>query len=209
MNWISLRGMVARAPEYSHTSHDKRFYTLWMDVARLSGYTDRLRALLPETLLEAVPLLPDVWIELQGQLRSFNNKSGAGSRLVISALGKTLAPASSQEPYNRVMIGGSLCRAPVYRKTPLGREICDVMLAVPRGYGRTDYLPMIAWGHTARVCAEWEAGHPLFAEGRFQSRQYTKVIEEQSIEKTAYEVSVIHMAESEEELVLGEKTGEG
>lgn len=201
MNWILLRGKLSGEFGFSHTAHDKDFFAFWMDVPRLSGHNDRLRVLLTEEQQKTIPQT-DGWIEIQGQIRSFNNKSGIGSRLIVSALAKSIR-ACAQEPCNRVLLSGTLCREPIYRRTPLGREICDIMLAVPRGYGRTDYLPIIAWGQTARICAEMQPGRPFFAEGRFQSRQYTKMQGEEAVEKTAFEISIIHTADSEEALLLG------
>ncbi|MCL2082543.1 MAG: single-stranded DNA-binding protein [Oscillospiraceae bacterium] len=204
MNWILLRGTAAKTVEFSHTSHDTDFYTLWLEVPRLSGRIDTLRTLIGSDVVEKLDVSPGMWIEVQGQLRSFNNKSGSGSRLVVSALAKTVL-SGINEPVNRVLLSGTICREPIYRRTPLGREICDIMLAVGRSYNRTDYLPLIAWGKTARECATLGVGSMIYLEGRFQSRQYTKLVEECLEEKTAYEISVLHTADSEEELILGQK----
>lgn len=197
MNSIVLRGTAVKPPELSHTSHEARFFRLWMDVCRLSGKNDRLRLLVPEDVLPEFH--EGDGLELTGQMRTYNNKSGVGGRLIVSALARELAPADGPH-LNRVLLSGSLCRAPGYRKTPLGREICDIMLAVPRTYSRTDYLPLIAWGGAARACAALETGQPLYAEGRFQSRGYTKVIDGEPVEMTAYEISVVRLLNSEEEL---------
>jgi hypothetical protein len=136
---------------------------------------------------------------VKGQMRTYNNKTGVGGRLIVSALAREIRPYGGEHE-NTVYLSGSLCRAPGYRKTPLGREICDIMLAVPRVYGRADYLPLIAWGGTARTVSVMEAGQPLFAAGRFQSRAYTKASETGSVEMTAYEISVTRLFGSESEL---------
>ncbi len=200
MNNVVLRGIAAQAAELSHTSYESRIYRLWLDVGRLSGKVDRLRVLLPEEILSGLSPGEGDGLEITGQMRTYNNKSGVGGRLIVSALARDIT-LSDGEPANRVFISGTLCRAPGYRKTPLGREICDIMLAVPRSFNRTNYLPLIAWGGTARACAQMETGQPLFAEGRFQSRAYTKVIDDQPVEMTAYEVSVVRLANSDEELL--------
>ena len=195
MNSVILRGVVGSAAVWSHMSHQEQFYRLWVDVPRLSGKCDRLRVFIPEDNGCA----PGTPVEINGQMRTYNNKSGVGSRLIVSALARSIT-VCDMPPDNRVYVSGALCRAPGYRKTPLGREICDIMLAVPRTYNRSDYLPLIAWGGAARVCAEMETGAPLYVEGRFQSRDYTKIIDGGTADMTAYEISVVRLFHSEEEL---------
>lgn len=200
MNNVVLRGSAAEAVEVNHVSHEARFYRLWLNVGRLSGKIDRLRVLLPEEILCGLSPGEGDGLEITGQMRTYNNKSGVGGRLIVSALARDISLCEG-EPVNRVFVSGTLCRAPGYRKTPLGREICDIMLAVPRSYNRTNYLPLIAWGGTARACAQMETGQPLFAEGRFQSRSYVKQLDGESVNMTAYEISVVRLAGSEEELL--------
>ena len=200
MNSILLRGTVSEPPGYSHESHGQRYDQLTLSTTRLSGTEDRLRVLLPEALLQLYcPERGDA-VTMEGTLRSFNNKSGQGSRLVLSALAKSLSPMEPGEfAENRVELTGTLCKPPIYRRTPLGREICDLMLAVPRTYGRADYLPIIAWGICARACAELSVGDAVSVEGRFQSRKYVKQTDDGSVEKTAYEVSATHVEPVTEE----------
>jgi hypothetical protein len=200
MNNVVLRGTAAAAAEINHVSHDARFYRLWLDVGRLSGKIDRLRVLLPEDILCGLSPKEGDGLEVTGQMRTYNNKTGIGGRLIVSALARDITLCDG-EAVNRVFVSGTLCRPPSYRKTPLGREICDIMLAVPRTYNRTNYLPLIAWGGTARACAQMETGQPLFAEGRFQSRAYTKVNDGVAANMTAYEISVVKLAGSEEDLL--------
>lgn len=193
MNVIFLRGTVSEPPVYSHESHGQRYYQLTVATTRLSGTEDHLRVLVPEPLLQMCGPEPGSRVATEGTLRSFNNKSGQGSRLVLSALAKSLTP-TDEPSENRVELSGTLCKPPIYRRTPLGREICDLMLAVPRPYGRADYLPIIAWGTCARACADLTVGNAVSIEGRFQSRKYVKIIGEDSVERTAYEVSAIHVS---------------
>lgn len=186
-NRILLRGRLAAPPVFSHENHGKTFHLVPMEVPRLSGTVDRLNLLLADSLLPAPPTgLP---CEVTGQVRSYNNRSGTGSRLVITVLARTLLP--TEEPFeNLLRLTGALCKPPIFRRTPLGREICDLMLAVPRGYGRCDYLPCIAWGDTGALAAGLAVGQRLRLEGRLQSRLYTKQLEQGAQTRVAYEVSV-------------------
>lgn len=192
VNNVFLRGAVVRPAVFSHDSHGVRYYQLEVATLRLSGAQDALRVLVPEEgLRQFDPCVGDT-VEVEGQLRSFNNKSGVGSRLVVSVLARSMRPGSGENE-NSVSLTGSLCKAPVYRKTPLGREICDLLVAAGRPYGRADYLPVICWGQTARDCAELEVGSRIAIEGRFQSRVYIKQSDGASLERTAYEVSAVRV----------------
>ena len=199
MNVVIMRGTIMKPIEWSHTSHESHIFRMWMDVLRLSGKSDTLRVFAAEDVLHRYePQIGDT-VEITGQMRTYNNKSGVGGKLIVSALAHKIEPEAG-EHINKVLVSGTICRTPGYRKTPLGREICDLMLAVPRAYSRTDYLPMIAWGSTARECATMNPGDPLFVEGRFQSRGYTKIIDGVSHNMTAYEISIVKLLESEEAL---------
>ena len=118
-----------------------------------------------------------------------------GNRLVLSVYATEAEPPTGQ-PCNRIVLSGALCKAPIFRKTPLGRSICDLMLAVPRRYGRADYLPVIAWGQLALRASHLQVGDPLALDGRVQSRLYHKVTEAGTEERTAYEVSMMHLLEA-------------
>ena len=131
------------------------------------------------------------------ELRSFNNRSGHGSRLVISTFAQSLEPCDGGH-FNRILLSGVLCKQPTLRRTPLGRSICDMILAVNRRYGRADYLPCIAWGKVAAKIAEMQVGDRLTLEGRVQSRTYIKQTDAGSEERTAYEVSVMQLLDDEE-----------
>ena len=189
-NDVLLEGIPASQPEWSHENHGTQFYRFFLQVPRLSGTPDTLPVLLPEALL---PQVQNQALRVQGQLRSFNNRSGVGSRLVLTVYAQTLTPGTG-ELCNHIALSGSLCKAPIFRRTPLGRSICDVMLAVPRRYGRADYLPVIAWGQLAAQVSRLRVGDPLSLEGRIQSRIYQKVTDAGTQERTAYEVSVMRLA---------------
>ena len=193
-NQVELCGTVEQPPIRSHENHGEVFFRFPLAVPRLSGQTDHLQVLVPEALAEQV--LPDRPLQISGQLRAYNNKSGQGSRLVITVLAQELFPGGP-EPQNRILLSGTLCKPPILRRTPLGRSICDLMLAVGRRYGRADYLPVIAWGRLASRAGTLGVGDRLSLEGRIQSRVYTKMTEEGPQERTAYEVSVMHLLDED------------
>ena len=199
-NRVELRGTVDDVPALSHVNHGCAFYRFTLSVLRLSGQADKLPVIVPKSLLLLTPLTPGDTVHITGQLRSFNNKSGLGSRLVISVFAQTLTPDAGQ-PLNRIFLSGILCKQPILRRTPLGREICDMILAVNRRYGRADYLPCIAWGAVAQQTALLHTGQRLTVEGRVQSRIYTKNENGVLTERTAYEVSIMRPAEVEEFLI--------
>lgn len=189
-NQIFLRGFVAGLPRFSHESHATRYHTFPLCVPRLSGAADVVNVLAPCSLLDPLGLAEEEGVELTGEVRSFNNRSGQGSRLVISVLARTLE-RSDGEPANELTLSGALCKLPVQRRTPLGRDICDMLLAVNRRYGRADYLPCIAWGALARVCGGMEVGDSLRLTGRLQSRVYRKLVNGTEEERVAFEVSIL------------------
>lgn len=188
-NRIVLHGRVCQDPAPSHTNHGEAYMKFPLAVRRLSGAEDRVNVVVSAALLERCPLAEGVALTVEGEVRSFNNKSGVGSRLVISVYARQLRREAGEEE-NRLHLTGTLCKGPVYRRTPLGRDICDLMLAVNRRYGRTDYLPCITWGALARRCAGLSMGERVELEGRLQSRTYTKRLGEVSEERTAFEISV-------------------
>ena len=196
-NRVRLCGRAAGEPELSHINHGESFYRFPLSVERLSGQEDRLPVILPRPLLEAHPVHTGDVLTLTGQLRSFNNRSGQGPRLVVSVFAQTLQPGG-EGPVNRIRLSGVLCKPPTLRCTPVGREICDIILAVNRRYGRADYLPLIAWGTVARQTSILAVGARLTVEGRIQSRTYTKNLETGPQERVAYEVSVMRPAELSE-----------
>ena len=171
-NEVILEGSPLGEPERSHENHGQLFFRQLLEVPRLSGTRDVL------------PLL-----------RSFNNRGGTGRRLVLTVYTQAIEPGEG-EAVNRITLTGTLCKPPVYRRTPLGRSICDLILAVPRSYGRADYLPVIAWGQAASQVSGLAVGDPLSLEGRVQSRIYRKMTEIGPEERVAYEVSVMRLLET-------------
>lgn len=193
-NDLLLRGTAAAEPAFSHENHGQRFYRFPLSVRRLSGQADILQVIATGEQLSHLLPLTGRRLEIQGQLRSFNNKSGQGSRLVISAFTRLLVETAGED-VNIIELKGAICKPPVLRRTPLGRCICDMMLAVNRRYGRADYLPCIAWGQVAMVTGQLPVGSTLALEGRVQSRVYTKVLDGVPQERTAYEVSIMRLQE--------------
>lgn len=193
-NYCMLRGCMTAVPRYSHSARGEDFYRFPLEVARLSGTTDTINIIARSRMLDALEVVENCKLCVEGELRSFNNKSGEGPRLVITAFAKNMWFDNGDDE-NTVELCGTLCKPPKSRVTPMGREICDLMVAVNRRYGRSDYLPCIAWGLHARQAALWDTGTNVRLTGRIQSRQYTKVLDGECIEKTAYEVSVIDIYE--------------
>lgn len=191
-NRALLCGTVAGEPVLSHENHGVSYDVFPLSVPRLSGAEDRLNVVAARPLLTDCPLAPGDRVEVQGEVRSFNNRTGPGSRLVITLFARSLSPTRA-EPANCLELSGVLCKSPILRRTPLGREICDLMLAVNRKYGRADYLPCIAWGTLAQRCGGLHVGDGVKLEGRLQSRSYQKVVDGVTQDRTAFEVSVMHL----------------
>ena len=184
-NQILLRGTLAGLPELSHENHGKRFFRFLLEVPRLSGTVDTLPVITTEEVLQTLDLSAGERITVSGQVRSHNIHTQQRRHLLIFVYAAQLT-AEDGEPVNEVIVEGPLCREPTYRKTPLGREICDVMLAVPRAFHRADYLPCILWGRTALEASQCHTRDVLRIYGRLQSRLYTKVTETGTEERTAY-----------------------
>lgn len=187
-NQVRLCGTMAGAPRYSHSAGGQDFYTFPLEVERLSGSLDTLNIVLREGRLADTELEERARICVSGELRSFNNRRGEGAKLVLTVLAREISFTDEPDD-NRVSLTGTLCKVPNARVTPLGRDICDLLLAVNRRGGRSDYLPCICWGSRAREAAQWTVGTVLHLEGRFQSREYLKLCGDGLIRRTAYEVS--------------------
>ena len=188
-NYVRLVGVMAGRPEYSHSSRGQDFYTFPLEVLRLSGNCDIINIIVRPEMLESLEIAERGKLCVCGQLRTFNNRRGEGAKLVITVFARELQ-LCDEEDSNLVELIGTLCKEPNLRCTPMGRDICDLMLAVNRHYGRSDYLPCICWGVRAREAAAWTVGTRVRLTGRIQSRRYIKLSEAGSVEKTAYEVSV-------------------
>ena len=189
-NQITLRGSLRALPEFSHENHGKRFYRFFLEVPRLSGAVDTLPVIAEKTILNTVDPSGGEMLTVTGQVRSHNLRDNGKRHLSVFVFAASIA-AEDGEPINTVLLDAIVCREPTYRRTPLGREICDVMLAVPRAFHRADYLPCILWGRVAAEAAQCTVGDRLIINGRLQSRIYTKLTDEGAQERTTYEVSAL------------------
>lgn len=195
-NIIFLRGRLAAPPAFSHSNHGVEYLVFPLSVRRLSGAEDRLNVVAAREQLSGFGLEAGSPLTVRGEVRTFNNRSGVGSRLVVSVFARELSREEGEDE-NRLELSGTLCKPPVLRTTPLGRTICDMILAINRRYGRADYLPCIAWGSLAYRCGSMAVGDRLSLEGRLQSRIYTKEIDGRLQERTAFEVSVMSLTQED------------
>ena len=189
-NSILLRGSLQALPEFSHENHGRRFYRFILDVPRLSGAVDSLPVIIREEALFRLDPSAGEMLTVAGQIRSHNLRQDGLRHLLIFVFATDIF-AEDGDPINEVRLSGAICRKPTYRRTPLGREICDVMLAVPRAFHRADYIPCILWGRTAQELSECQVRDRLSVQGRLQSRIYTKLTEDGATQRTAYELSAL------------------
>ena len=189
-NQVRLRGSLLALPQYSHENHGKKFFRFTLEVERLSGALDLLPVVAEEGLLNGIDLSDGNMLTVTGQIRTHNIRENGVRHLLIFVFAVQIMCEDGQF-LNEVIVEGPLCKEPIYRRTPLGREICDVMLAVPRAFRRADYLPCILWGRTAYEISQCHTRDRIRIEGRLQSRIYTKATEDGLQERTAYEISAL------------------
>ena len=199
-NHIILVGKVTSEKKFSHEIYGEKFYIFDLSVPRLSGNSDIIPITISERLLVNGDLPVGTKITVEGQFRSYNSYGEGKNKLVLTVFAKNVELLEDQESEvearkdfisNEVTLTGYICKKPIYRQTPFGREIADILLAVNRAYSKSDYIPCIAWGRTARFCENMEVGTEVKVVGRVQSRQYEKKYEDGTVEtKVAYEVSV-------------------
>lgn len=188
-NIAHIRGKVASEPTFSHEILGEGFYDLKMDVPRLSEQYDTIPVTISERLLGTTSIGDELSID--GQFRSYNKLEEGKSKLILTLFAKELVDDTPDTNSNTINLTGYICKAPIYRTTPFGREICDCLIAVNRAYNKSDYIPCIAWGRNARFVKDLEIGSKVNIIGRIQSREYQKKYSENEIEtKTAYEVSI-------------------
>lgn len=198
-NSITVRGSLVELPRFSHENHGRQFYRFLLEVPRLSGALDILPVVAEESVLSAIDPTAGEMLTVKGQIRSHNQRNELGRHLLIFIFAVSIV-AEDGEPVNDVILEGPLCREPTYRRTPLGREICDVMLAVPRAFHRADYLPCILWGRTAQEISVCHTRDRIRIQGRLQSRIYTKLSEDGAQQRTAYEISALQAEYLEEQI---------
>lgn len=200
-NQVTLSGEIVSNFEFSHEVFGEGFYTAMLSSERTSGQKDIIPVMVSERLINISE--EEGWIgqkiNISGQFRFFNKHEEGRNKLMLYVFAHEFIPVDEIENKNQIFLDGYICKAPAYRKTPLGREITDILLAINRQYGKSDYIPMICWGRNAVYASGLEIGTRLQIEGRIQSREYQKQIEDGVYEtRTAYEVSVSKMAAVEE-----------
>jgi hypothetical protein len=198
-NSITIRGQLLELPQFSHENHGRRFWRFALEVPRLSGAVDILPVVAQEHLVSQIDPCGGEMLTVTGQIRSHNQRTDGVRHLMIFVFASSII-AEDGEPLNDVILEGPLCKEPTYRRTPLGREICDVMLAVPRAFRRADYLPCILWGRTAQEISLCHTRDCIRISGRLQSRVYTKLLESGPQERTAYEISALSAQLVEDEI---------
>lgn len=206
-NRVCIIGEIVSEFTFSHEVFGEGFYIANVSVNRLSDMVDVIPLMISERLIDVTKDYRGMKIEVAGQFRSYNRHEGTKNKLVLSIFVRELRfleddeMPEEQSKSNQIFLDGYVCKPPIYRKTPLGREIADILVAVNRPYGKSDYIPCIAWGRNARFAGCLEVGAHLQVSGRVQSREYTKKIGEEEVERrVAYEVSVskIDLVEDEE-----------
>jgi single-stranded DNA-binding protein len=188
-NNVLIKGKIVKLPAYSHSVMGEGFFEMYVEVKRLSDETDILPVTISERLIEGFSLGDEIGIS--GQFRSYNKLEGEKSKLMLTIFVKELVDPNDIQAVNQINMVGYICKEPIYRTTPFGREICDVLLAVNRAYNKSDYLPCIAWGRNARFVKDLSVGEKLEVQGRIQSRKYQKKLDGNETEiKVAYEISL-------------------
>ena len=194
-NQVSIVGEIISDFQYSHEVYGEGFYMVEVAVSRLSNFSDYIPLMISERLIDTSQSYIGQKVYVTGQFRSYNRHEELKNRLVLSVFVREIEfieEETEEMKSNQILLDGYICKDPIYRKTPLGREIADLLVAVNRSYGKSDYIPCICWGRNARFAARFEVGVHVQIWGRIQSREYVKRLNEDEVEKrTAYEVSVI------------------
>lgn len=188
-NNVLIKGKIYKLPVYSHTVMGEGFFEMFIEVDRLSNESDILPVTISERLIDNFHIGQEIGIV--GQFRSYNKIDDGKSRLMLTVFVKELVSPTEISEINQIFLIGYICKEPVYRTTPFGREICDCLMAVNRAYSKSDYLPCIAWGRNARFVKDRGIGEKLELQGRIQSRKYQKRHDDGTVEeKIAYEISI-------------------
>ncbi len=202
-NSLTLLGKITNEKRFSHEIYGEKFYIFDLSVPRLSGSADIIPITISERLFKEEDLVVDKKVKIDGQFRSYNSYENEKNRLVLTVFAKDIEFLENQDEEivaskdltsNEVILVGYICKPPIYRQTPFGREISDILLAVNRAYNKSDYIPCITWGRNARFCSKMAVGTEIRITGRVQSRNYEKKHEDGSVEqRVAYEVSVANL----------------
>ena len=193
-NQVSIVGEIVSDFRFSHEVYGEGFYMVDVSVSRLSNFVDYIPVMVSERLIDVTKDYEGQFVYINGQFRSFNRHEERKNRLVLSVFAREVEPMdgmTDEDACNQIFLDGYICKESIYRKTPLGREIADLLVAVNRSYGKSDYIPCICWGRNARFASGFVVGTHVQIWGRIQSREYVKKISETEVEqRTAYEVSV-------------------
>ena len=213
-NHIILVGKITDEKKFSHEIYGEKFYTFDLSVPRLSGNADIIPVTISERLFKEEDLVVDKKVKITGQFRSYNSYENEKNRLILTVFAKDIEFLPNQEEEivaskdlvsNEVVLTGYICKQPIYRQTPFGREIADILLAVNRAYNKSDYIPCITWGRNARYCSKMPVGTEVKVIGRVQSRAYEKKHDDGTVEqKVAYEVSISNLEVIDEKKKLDE-----
>lgn len=201
-NILQLKGKIIETPTYSHSVLGEGFFETKLEVKRLSTEVDILPVTISERLISGLKVGDEIGIK--GQFRSYNKIEETHSKLMLTVFVREIIDPNEIDQSNNIGLVGYICKEPIYRTTPFGREIADVLLAVNRAYNKSDYLPCIAWGRNARFVKDLQIGEKLEINGRVQSRNYQKKIGDELVTKTAYEISIntISLAEESAQIQL-------
>ncbi len=200
-NKAIVAGMVKTPLKFSHKTYGEAFYTFTLGIERRSGYVDEINVMISERLIYESPLAEDDFVEITGQVRTYNENVDGRNKLNVVIFAREILINKDIIYYeNYVFLEGFLCKPPIKRTSPLGRDICDLMIAVNRMYNKSDYIPCIAWGRNANYAEKLSVGTKIYIEGRIQSREYKKKLEDGSCEmRKAFEVSVLRLEEGFDE----------
>ena len=189
-NYAAVVGDLESDFTYSHESYGECFYSFSVKIPRLSDIADIITVTASERILCDEDYKIGDKIKITGQFRSYNHYSDVGNRLILTLFAKTMERAEGERYLNEIILNGFLCKEPIYRTTPFGREITDILLAVNRTHNKSDYIPCIAWGRNAKFAQRLSVGDNIVVTGRMQSREYQKKLEDDIVTKTAYEISI-------------------
>ena len=194
-NKVYVYGEIVSNAEFSHEVYGEGFYNMTIKIERLSSQCDFIPITISERILREEGLKVGDMVALKGQFRSYNKQIEGKSKLALTIFVREIVPKIENYPTNVIELAGYICKEPIYRTTPFNREICDVLIAVNRAYNKSDYIPCIAWGRNARFVKSINVGEKVVLQGRIQSREYQKKIDDYTVEnKIAYEISISKIA---------------
>lgn len=195
-NYVHLVGTVLGGPVFDHKVYGQAYYMIVLGILRKSGYEDRIRLIVSDKLLGGRSPKEGALMEVEGQIRTYNKEEAGRNKLEILVFVRDFKCIKKESDHiNEINLEGFICKPPVRRTSPLGREICDLMIAVNRPYNKSDYIPAIAWGMNASRCESLQVGDKVMVQGRIQSRSYRKITDDGNhVMKTAYEVSVVKIS---------------